>query len=406
MRVLIIGDVYPEYYQGKDISGGSTRSTVFVSKVSSYFDKAYYIPSILGSSFHIENDDKYIDKLYNFASQHNLEIPINISLYKSLNIKSILHLDAINRIAKELERHEFDLIYVTSEIPTDLDLATKIKAKIRGFLIHGSWLEGSYFDEIKYVLSTHNCLNPLYVRKKLLERLFISNYLRRILSRKKFKFAIYINPNSLKRYNIVKYDIYTKRLYPGIAIKLPKDNKNAARDGIVSISTAFTPFKGVCRLVRFLKLLKKENININIKLIGEMTKEFRSKINNIVKNNDLIKIQIFGKINNDEVINYIRTSKIGINFSYRETYSFTTLELIANKVPVIMFRHNDLEEIYRDVKPIIFINNEKELLDTIKKLKEGDLEYLFDDKTKKFLEDHSNWDKVVSNEIDIIKTFL
>lgn len=411
MRVLVIGEANPEFKNPKSVSGGATRSTKFLSKVSKHFEKVHYIPSILGSFYHINTNEKgeYIEKIYRFSDENALEIPINLHLYDNFKPESKFGLRSIiNRIARELDKYEYDLIYVTGEIPTDLDLATRIRAKVRGFIIHGSWIEGSFFSEVKLLLASHKCVNINILLNKMIEKFSLNLYFKRILSRNEFKFVIYINPNSLLHYNIRKFNLEAIRLYPGIAVDLG-NNKNVAEydsDTIISISTAFTPYKGICRLLNFLKLLNNENISLKLKLIGYMPKEFENKIRTLTQNNDRLNIQIFGKVNHDEALNQIDKSKVGINFSYRETYSFTTLELLANRVPVIMFKHNDLEEIYGNLKPVIFVSNEKELINAVKKLLSEDISSLFDEKVEKFLRDHSDWDRVISKEINIIKSFL
>ncbi|WP_016732447.1 glycosyltransferase [Saccharolobus islandicus] len=405
-KVLVIGEAIVRNDNSDLVSGGGIRSTVFLSKVSKYFDKVYYVPSILGNLKRVPRfRECYIEDIYRFSAANDLEIPFDLYSILNLNYKYFFDIRLIQYIKSKLNDN-YDLIYVTSEAPTDLNLAIQIKSRLRGFIIHGSWINGRYLDEIKYILDTHSCVNPLYSVNKLSEKLLLNVLFRKIFSSNKLHFAIYINTNSLTKYSLFKYNIITKRLFPGIAINF-NENYNISRnkEGIISISTAFTPFKGLCRLVKFLKILGQNNDEIKLTLIGELPRLAQKQIFNVIKNNNKMKIKTLGKLSHEEVLKNLRSSKLNINFSFTETYSFVNLESIANYTPVISF-YNGTEEIYKNIKPVIFVHNEQELFRTIKVYYDKDLDYLFDETVKDFLKKHSNWDEIIQNEIKIIKSFF
>ena len=404
-KVLIIGEAIVGNNNSDAVSGGSIRSTIFLSKVSKYFDKVYYIPSILGNLKRVPKfGERYVEDIYRFSAVNNLEIPFDLYSFLNLNHKHFFDIRLIQYIKSKLNDN-YDLIYVTSEAFTDLNLAIQIKSRLRGFIVHGSWINGGYLDEIKYILNTHSCVNPLLSVNKLSEKLFLHMIFRKIFSSNKLNFAIYINTNSLRKYSLFKYNINTKRLFPGIAINLP-DNHNISKnkEGIVSISTAFTPFKGLCRLVKFLKILGQNNDEIKLTLIGDLPRIAQKQIFSVVKNKNNV-IKILGKLPHEETLKNLRSSKLNINFSYSETYSFVNLESIANYTPVISF-YNGTEEIYKNIKPVIFVHNEKELFHIVKAYYNKDLDYLFDETVKDFLKKHSNWDEIIQNEIKIIESFF
>jgi glycosyltransferase involved in cell wall biosynthesis len=403
-KVLIIGEAIVGNNNSDAVSGGSIRSTIFLSKVSKYFDKVYYIPSILGNLKRVPKlGERYVEDIYRFSGVYNLEIPLDLYSILNLNHKHFFDIRLIQYIKSKLNDN-YDLIYVTSEAFTDLNLAIQIKSRLRGFIVHGSWINGGYLDEIRYILNTHSCVNPLLSVKKLSEKLLLHMMFRKIFSSNKLNFAIYINTNSLRKYSLFKYNINTKRLFPGIAINL-YDNYNISKnkEGIVSISTAFTPFKGLCRLVKFLKILGQNNDEIKLTLIGDLPRIAQKQIFSLVKNKNNV-IKILGKLPHEEALKNLRSSKLNINFSYSETYSFVNLESIANYTPVISF-YNGTEEIYKNIKPVIFVHNEKELFHIVKAYYNKDLDYLFDETVKDFLKKHSNWDEIIQNEIKIIKSF-
>jgi glycosyltransferase involved in cell wall biosynthesis len=403
-KVLIIGEAIVGNNNSDAVSGGSIRSTTFLSKVSKYFDKVYYIPSILGNLKRVPKfGERYVEDIYRFSGVYNLEIPFDIYSILNLNHKHFFDIRLIQHIKSKLNDN-YDLIYVTSEAFTDLYLAIQIKSRLRGFIVHGSWINGGYLDEIRYILNTHSCVNPLLSVKKLSEKLLLHMMFRKIFSSNKLNFAIYINTNSLRKYSLFKYNINTKRLFPGIAINL-YDNYNISKnkEGIVSISTAFTPFKGLCRLAKFLKILGQNNDEIKLTLIGDLPRIAQKQIFSLVKNKNNV-IKILGKLPHEEALKNLRSSKLNINFSYSETYSFVNLESIANYTPVISF-YNGTEEIYKNIKPVIFVHNEKELFNIVKAYYNKDLDYLFDETVKDFLKKHSNWDEIIQNEIKIIKSF-
>jgi glycosyltransferase involved in cell wall biosynthesis len=404
-KVLIIGEAIVGNNNSDAVSGGSIRSTIFLSKVSKYFDKVYYIPSILGNLKRVPKfGERYVEDIYRFSAVNNLEIPFDLYSFLNLNHKHFFDIRLIQYIKSKLNDN-YDLIYVTSEAFTDLYLAIQIKSRLRGFIVHGSWINGGYLDEIKYILNTHSCVNPLLSVNKLSEKLLLHMIFRKIFSSNKLNFAIYINTNSLRKYSLFKYNINTKRLFPGIAINL-HDNYNISKnkEGIVSISTAFTPFKGLCRLVKFLKILGQNNDEIKLTLIGDLPRIAQKQIFSVVKNKNNV-IKILGKLPHEETLKNLRSSKLNINFSYSETYSFVNLESIANYTPVISF-YNGTEEIYKNIKPVIFVHNEKELFNIVKAYYNKDLDYLFDETVKDFLKKHSNWDEIIQNEIKIIKSFF
>ena len=403
-KVLIIGEAIVGNNNSDAVSGGSIRSTIFLSKVSKYFDKVYYIPSILGNLKRVPKfGERYVEDIYRFSGVYNLEIPFDLYSILNLNHKHFFDIRLIQYIKSKLNDN-YDLIYVTSEAFTDLNLAIQIKSRLRGFIVHGSWINGGYLDEIRYILNTYSCVNPLLSVKKLSEKLLLHMMFRKIFSSNKLNFAIYINTNSLRKYSLFKYNIITKRLFPGIAINL-YDNYNISKnkEGIVSISTAFTPFKGLCRLVKFLKILGQNNDEIKLTLIGDLPRIAQKQIFSLVKNKNNV-IKILGKLPHEEALKNLRSSKLNINFSYSETYSFVNLESIANYTPVISF-YNGTEEIYKNIKPVIFVHNEKELFHIVKAYYNKDLDYLFDETVKDFLKKHSNWDEIIQNEIKIIKSF-
>lgn len=404
-KVLVIGEAIVGNNNSDAVSGGSIRSTIFLSKVSKYFDKVYYIPSILGNLKRVPKfGERYVEDIYRFSAVNNLEIPFDLYSFLNLNHKHFFDIRLIQYIKSKLNDN-YDLIYVTSEAFTDLNLAIQIKSRLRGFIVHGSWINGGYLDEIKYILNTHSCVNPLLSVNKLSEKLLLHMIFRKIFSSNKLNFAIYINTNSLRKYSLFKYNINTKRLFPGIAINL-HDNYNISKnkEGIVSISTAFTPFKGLCRLVKFLKILGQNNDEIKLTLIGDLPRIAQKQIFSVVKNKNNV-IKILGKLPHKEALKNLRSSKLNINFSYSETYSFVNLESIANYTPVISF-YNGTEEIYKNIKPVMFVHNEKELFHIVKAYYNKDLDYLFDETVKDFLKKHSNWDEIIQNEIKIIKSFF
>lgn len=79
---------------------------------------------------------------------------------------------------------------------------------------------------------------------------------------------------------------------------------------------------------------------------------------------------------------------------------------MAKGVPVIMYSGNGQEDVYGGLKPVMFVKNERELVETVKNLEGQDVSELFDEKTERFLEDHSSWDVVIRKELEIVKSFL
>lgn len=110
-----------------------------------------------------------------------------------------------------------------------------------------------------------------------------------------------------------------------------------SRENYVIAVGGFNKVKGFDRLIEVWKIICDKNLNEWKLLIAGDGKEF-DNIKSLIEQKMLTdKVQLLGRLSNNDVFKYMRKSKIYTLSSYSEAFPFVSLEAMHNKLPVVAF---------------------------------------------------------------------
>lgn len=108
------------------------------------------------------------------------------------------------------------------------------------------------------------------------------------------------------------------------------------RENYVIAVGRFSRIKGFDRLITIWEMICKEITDWKLLIIGDGN-EFENIKNLVIEKNLSDKVELLGRLDNNEVFQYMRKSKIYALTSYSESFSLVTLEAMQNKLPVVAF---------------------------------------------------------------------
>ena len=113
--------------------------------------------------------------------------------------------------------------------------------------------------------------------------------------------------------------------------------KDEPRENYIIAVGGFNKVKGFDRLIEVWKIICDKNPNDWKLLIAGDGKEF-DNIKSLIEQKMLTdKVQLLGRLSNNDVFRYMRKSKIYTLSSYSESFSLVSLEAMHNKLPVVAF---------------------------------------------------------------------
>ncbi len=113
--------------------------------------------------------------------------------------------------------------------------------------------------------------------------------------------------------------------------------EEVARENFIIAVGGFNKVKGFDRLVEIWKMICDKKTNDWKLLIAGDGKEFENIKRLVHEQNMDDKIELLGRLSNEDVFKYMGKSKIYALSSYSEAFSFVSLEAMHNKLPVVAF---------------------------------------------------------------------
>ena len=164
------------------------------------------------------------------------------------------------------------------------------------------------------------------------------------------KSKILITPTQSSKNDIANLFSFEKKrievIWNGINIKKVepfKPKKFTSR--LVSIISSDVPMKNLEIVLKSLKDLSDQGINIKLKIIGDL----REKNNNLIKQLEIAdKIEFLPKLSKDQLIQNLDDADIGICPSIYEGFGFPLVEMMSRGLPVIASNRGSLPELLSD----------------------------------------------------------
>jgi glycosyltransferase involved in cell wall biosynthesis len=161
------------------------------------------------------------------------------------------------------------------------------------------------------------------------------------------KSKILITPTQSSKNDIANLFSFEKKrievIWNGINIKKVepfKPKKFTSR--LVSIISSDVPMKNLEIVLKSLKDLSDQGINIKLKIIGDL----REKNNNLIKQLEIAdKIEFLPKLSKDQLIQNLDDADIGICPSIYEGFGFPLVEMMSRGLPVIASNGGSLPEL-------------------------------------------------------------
>jgi glycosyltransferase involved in cell wall biosynthesis len=162
--------------------------------------------------------------------------------------------------------------------------------------------------------------------------------------------------------------------------------------------------KNVDLLIRSFELIKKSVSNIKLIIIGTGT-DFEKLKKMSSKDDDII---MTGFVPDEELIDYMRAADVVVFPSRGENASFTIMEAMACKLPVISSDTGNARKILSDGRGLVFDNYTEEDLakSCIQILKDEDLAKDIGDKARRYVLENHSWHNISKKTEDLYKKLI
>ena len=159
----------------------------------------------------------------------------------------------------------------------------------------------------------------------------------------------------------------------------------------MTIISADVPMKNLKNILKALYLLKLENIDATLTIIGDLRDENKKLIKELNLNNEVIYKE---KLSRKELIKTLHESDIGIAASSYEGFGFPLVEMIATGLPVIVSDKASLPELAGKAGLIFNSTSVDELKEKMKELIKNDvLRKDLSENSKLRRDDFFGWDE-------------
>ncbi|WP_338598632.1 glycosyltransferase [Sulfolobus tengchongensis] len=381
--------------------GGGIRNVEILRRFDFEFE---FIPSTY-NIYNALRDHSYKEKLLEKINQLKLNVsPCILKLLETR--KTLSKLQIIKQISNFMKNKTFEIIYSQADILEDIILASKINGRHRGFLIQGVWFSENFWEDLKLdfmgnrdVMYDILSIGFLSLKRAIYRNLFV-HYV------KYMDFVNTINPKNQEYMTLEKKNIRKNIIFPGNAIReLNKLDQNMKEDYFI-YPARYNPSKGFLLLPYIWKEVTRRGYNIKLYVsTNDFNNPYVKRFIRLSKKFKLENIVYVGFLDTFNFSLYVSKAKGVIVPSLRETYSLTTLESLYLGTVYLGFRTPTLEYLYGSLKPVFLGSSIEEIADNVIKvnnLTNSEYKELFDEKTKKFIELHSSWDRVAKMEQDTL----
>ena len=148
--------------------------------------------------------------------------------------------------------------------------------------------------------------------------------------------------NIIVSYNAISEE-YHKKVNSSELLKIKKKYK-LPKKFIISVGH-LEKRKNFLRLIDAVKILKDNNININLIIVGQKSDQFEKIIRRVKKFNLKSNIKIFSKVDDYELLCFYKLSKLFVYPSLYEGFGIPTLESMSTNLPIVLSNSDIFREI-------------------------------------------------------------
>lgn len=272
--------------------------------------------------------DVHIDKLTSIYQKEfrakiaKIILPFPKNEFNALsNIISLAKAIFISIDEKYKELYRGAIIVAPNPYPDYLITALKISRSVGGYPV-------IYFH--------HLSLSLKFIRRRGVLRSLINYYLN-LLSLsvcKILNLPIFLdNPDS---YNLKGFDIFKDEDAPDESIKSKKSALK--KDFDLCYIGRFEKHKGAIDVIKVVKILKRNNKNVRVAIVGSINERFKMKVSKILTANNLDENFIFfGTLNNEAKLKILSSSSIYLHLSYEEGWGMSVMDAAASGIPIVAY---------------------------------------------------------------------
>lgn len=151
--------------------------------------------------------------------------------------------------------------------------------------------------------------------------------------------------NIIVSYNVITEN-YKKKIKQDYLIKIKKKYKLPKRF-LISVGH-LEKRKNFVNLIKAIKILKENKLNLNLIIIGQKSDETENIFNEIKNLKLSSNVRIFSNLNNDEVLCFYSLADIFIYPSLYEGFGIPMLESMASKLPIVLSNTQVFREITKN----------------------------------------------------------
>lgn len=272
--------------------------------------------------------DVHIDKLANIYQEKfgtkitRIILPFpDAEFNASSNIISLIKVIFLPVDKKYRELYHDAIIVAPNPYPNYLIAALKISKLVGGCPV-------IYFHHLSISLK--------FIRRRGILRSLMNYYLN-LLSLSVCKILdvpIFLdNPNS---YNLKGFDIFKDEDAPDEFINSKKISLK--KDFDLCYVGRFEKHKGAIDMIKVVKILKRNNKNVRVAVVGSVKERFKIKVSKILKANNLDENFIFfGTLDNEAKLKILSSSSIYLHLSYEEGWGMSVMDAASSGIPIVAY---------------------------------------------------------------------
>ena len=401
MEKKIIGIVGPDLLLS---SGGSINHSISIMSELRDDFKFIFLPNPYSINKFKKNRKSVLEKIRKL-DEFQIEVPIIFvealedvtSVSYLVDGYSQIHMDALFDFEYLflLERPDFTNLI---SIKTGLPLGVCLQGLSDYPIIPVAFLKRS----IKLLISSGSFLVIMYSFYQYLSRFSL---VRRINRSKQIRIVLTVNNQFERNVRIRGKEVH--KLYPGNGFLNPESKINlpqhcsltGKRNNKIIFFDRLSYGKGIFDLKPILEILFR-NGNFAVTIIGRFDHAieeilFKRHFSQYIRSGQ---INYKGYVKDDDLYREIADSKLMMYPSHTDAYSIAIMQALAMNTPVVTYDIPGLS-IYKDIKAVRLVREfdyRSMAVEALSLLKMDDVSELFDDYTRKFIEEHT-WHNVAVN---------